>query len=88
MLVSPEVWLRDSVIFALGEIADQASLVLLRAALKDPNQGIRLSVLKALARINSNIARQILKAVTGDPDPVVAQVAMSLYNKIKDTVSL
>ncbi len=85
MLVSPEVWLRDSVIFALGEIADQASLVLLRAALKDPNQGIRLSVLKALARINSNIARQILKAVTGDPDPVVAQVAMSLYNKIKDT---
>lgn len=85
MLVSPEVWLRDSVIFALGEIADQPSLVLLRAALKDPNQGIRLSVLKALARINNNMARQILKAASGDPDQVVAQVAMSLYDKIKDT---
>ncbi|MBP5468073.1 MAG: HEAT repeat domain-containing protein, partial [Candidatus Riflebacteria bacterium] len=85
MLVSPEVWLRDSVIFALGEIADQPSLILLRAALKDPNQGIRLSVLKALARINNNMSRQILKAASGDPDPIVAQVAMQLFEKIKDT---
>ena len=85
MLVSPEVWLRDSVIFALGEIADQSSLILLRAALKDPNQGIRLSVLKSLARINNNMARQILKAACGDPDPIVAQVAISLFEKIKDT---
>ncbi len=85
MLVSPEVWLRDSVIFALGEIGDQASLTLLKAALKDPNQGIRLSVLKALARINNNTSRQVLKAACGDPDPVVAQVAASLFEKIKDT---
>ena len=85
MLVSPEVWLRDSVIFALGEIADQPSLILLRAALKDPNQGIRLSVLKALARINNNMSRQILKAACGDPDQIVAQVAMQLFEKIKDT---
>lgn len=85
MLVSPEVWLRDSVIFALGEIGDQASLTLLKAALKDPNQGIRLSVLKALARINNNTSRQVLKAACGDPDPVVAQVANSLFEKIKDT---
>jgi len=85
MLVSPEVWLRDSVIFALGEIGDQASLTLLKAALKDPNQGIRLSVLKALARINNNTARQVLKAACQDPDPVVAQVAASLFDKIKDT---
>ncbi len=85
MLVSPEVWLRDSVIFALGEIADQSSLILLRAALKDPNQGIRLSVLKSLARINNNMARQILKAACGDPDPIVAQVAVSLFEKIKNT---
>jgi hypothetical protein len=85
MLVSPEVWLRDSVIFALGEIGDQASLTLLKAALKDPNQGIRLSVLKALARINNNTSRQVLKAACGDPDSVVAQVAGSLFDKIKDT---
>ncbi|KAF1082195.1 MAG: hypothetical protein GQF41_1835 [Candidatus Rifleibacterium amylolyticum] len=85
MLVSSEVWLRDSVIFALGEIGDQASLTLLKAALKDPNQGIRLSVLKALARINNNTARQVLKAATGDPDPVVAQVANTLFEKIKNT---
>lgn len=85
MLVSPEVWLRDSVIFALGEIADQPSILLLRAALKDPNQGIRLSVLKALARINNNSSRAILKAATGDPDPVVAQVAISLFDKTKDS---
>ncbi|MDD2997824.1 MAG: HEAT repeat domain-containing protein [Candidatus Riflebacteria bacterium] len=85
MLVSSEVWLRDSVIFALGEIGDQASLTLLKAALKDPNQGIRLSVLKALARINNNTSRQVLKAACGDPDPVVAQVANSLCEKIKDT---
>lgn len=84
MLVSPEVWLRDSVIFALGEIGDQPSLTLLKAALKDPNQGIRLSVLKALARINNNTSRQVLKAACGDPDPVVAQVAASLFEKIKD----
>ncbi len=85
MLVSQEVWLRDSVIFALGEIGDQPSLTLLKAALKDPNQGIRLSVLKALARINNNTSRQVLKAACGDPDPVVAQVAASLFEKIKDT---
>jgi HEAT repeat protein len=85
MLVSSEVWLRDSVIFALGEIADQASLTLLKAALKDPNQGIRLSVLKSLAKINNYTARQVLKAASGDPDPVVAQVATSLWEKIKDT---
>ena len=85
MLVSPEVWLRDSVIFALGDIGDQSSLVLLRAALKDPNQGIRLSVLKSLARINNNMSRQILQAATGDPDPIVAQVAMTLFEKIKNT---
>ena len=85
MLVSPEVWLRDSVIFALGEIGDQSSLVLLRSALRDPNQGIRLSVLKSLAKINSDMARQILKAATKDPDQVVAQVAISLFERIKDT---
>ena len=85
MLVSPEVWLRDSVIFALGEIGDQSSIVLLRAALKDPNQGIRLSVLKSLAKINTAMARQILKAATNDPDQVVAQVAISLFERIKDT---
>ena len=85
MLGSPEVWLRDSVIFALGEIGDQSSLVLLRAALKDPNQGIRLSVLKSLAKINTAMARQILKAATNDPDQVVAQVAISLFERIKDT---
>lgn len=85
MLVSPEVWLRDSVIFALGEIGDQPSLVLLRAALKDPNQGIRLSVLKALAKMNNATSRQILKAACGDPDPIVAQIANSLFDKIKDT---
>ena len=85
MLVSPELWLRDSVIFALGEIGDQASLVLLKAALKDPNQGIRLSVLKALSKMNNVTSRQILKAACGDPDPVVAQIATSLFDKIKDT---
>ncbi|GAB4281785.1 MAG: hypothetical protein Kow0029_27020 [Candidatus Rifleibacteriota bacterium] len=85
MLVSPEVWLRDSVIFALGEIGDQASLTLLKAALKDPNQGIRLSVLKSLAKINNATARQVLKAASGDPDPIVAQVANSLWEKVKDT---
>ena len=84
MLVSSEVWLRDSVIFALGEIGDQASLTLLKAALKDPNQGIRLSVLKSLAKINNNLARQVLQAAAGDPDPVVAQVANSLWEKIKN----
>jgi HEAT repeat protein len=85
MLVSSEVWLRDSVIFALGEIGDQASLTLLKAALKDPNQGIRLSVLKSLAKINNSTSRQVLKAAAGDPDPIVAQVANSLWEKIKDT---
>lgn len=85
MLVSPEVWLRDSVIFALGEIGDQPSLILLKAALKDPNQGIRLSVLKALSKMNNSTSRQILKAACGDPDAVVAQIAISLYEKIKDT---
>ena len=85
MLVSPEVWLRDSVIFALGEIGDQPSLVLLKAALKDPNQGIRLSVLKALAKMNNTTSRQILKATCNDPDPIVSQIANSLFEKIKDT---
>ncbi len=85
MLVSPEVWLRDSVIFALGEIGDQPSLVLLKAALKDPNQGIRLSVLKALAKMNNTTSRQILKATCNDPDPIVSQIANSLFDKIKDT---
>ena len=84
MLVSQEVWLRDSVIFALGEIGDQASLTLLKAALKDPNQGIRLSVLKALSNINNSTARQVLNAACKDPDPVVAQVAYSLCEKLKD----
>ncbi len=85
MLISSEVWLRDSVIFALGEIGDQASLTLLKAALKDPNQGIRLSVLKSLAKINNSTARQVLRAASGDPDPIVSQVANSLWEKVKDT---
>ncbi|NLI78297.1 MAG: hypothetical protein GX442_17910 [Candidatus Riflebacteria bacterium] len=85
MLGSSEVWLRDSVIFALGEIGDQASLTLLKAALKDPSQGIRLSVLKALAKVNNGPARDVLQGMGGDADPIVAQVARGLFEKIKDT---
>ncbi|MFZ2958529.1 MAG: HEAT repeat domain-containing protein [Candidatus Ozemobacteraceae bacterium] len=84
MLGSQEVWLRDSVIFALGEIGDQASLTLLKAALKDPNQGIRLSVLKALAKINTSFSRETLQSCVNDADAVVAQVARGLWEKIKD----
>jgi len=85
MLGSQDVWLRDCVIFALGEIGDQSSLTLLKGALKDPNQGIRLSVLKALTKINNSIARETLQNSCNDGDPVVAQVARGLWEKIKDT---
>lgn len=85
MLMSPEVWIRDSVIFALGEIGDPISIKLLKAALKDSNQGIRLSALKAFSKINTELSRKILQAATGDPDMVVAQVATSLLAKVKDT---
>lgn len=85
MLTSQEVWLRDSVIFALGEIGDRNCLTLLKMAMKDQNQGIRLSILKALAHINSNNSRAVLQAACGDPDPVVSQVARSLFEKLKNT---
>ena len=84
MLASPELWLRDSVVYALGEIGTNSALILLKAALKDPNQGIRLSVLKALAKINSLQSKQLLGQVASDPDPMVAQVASSLFEKSKE----
>lgn len=85
MLSSQEAWLRDSVVFALGEIGDKNCLALLRVAMQDQNQSIRLSVLKALAHINSTTSRTVLQAACQDPDQVVSQVARSLCEKLKNT---
>lgn len=86
MLTSQEVWLRDSVIYALGEIGDQSALTLLKAASKDPNQGIRISVIKALAKIKSSAAIEAIKTLTQDADPVVARVAKTYLEKAQANI--
>jgi HEAT repeat protein len=71
--VSPAV--RREAVRACGELEDEEAVGDLAELLEDPDQGVQLAVLDALAAIGGKEARQLLEAAVGSDDTALAEHA-------------